>query len=535
MTPLRIITSAAYIDQELAAEFGRIPPSFLPIGVSRLYEAQIAGFGGDPVFLTLPESFEVPEFDRKRLEALKVTIVPVPDGLRLGESVLYAINYIAPHATVPVRLLHGDTLIEDLPVGDGDVFALSSDGDDYSWASATVEDGRIRRMEVGSAGAAQDSALPVACGYFAFADSVQLVRALARSRGDFINALNIYCEHIAVEGRRVDSWRDFGHIQTYFKSRRAISTARAFNKMDISAFAVRKSSADKAKMHAEVNWLSSVSPALAPYSARLLSHGDSDTEAFYETQYEYAPTLSELYVFSSIGRPTWRNIFGSCNDFLDLCASVKRPEAADATLEKLVTSKTEQRLETYAKTTGFDIDKPTVFNGKPLPSLRQVGKTLLPLIDFSSGRHESVMHGDFCLSNILFNSRAGKIIVIDPRGYVNPNENTTFGDTRYDLAKLSHSIVGLYDHILAGRYALQRPDSHSFSLHFDARPDQDWLSDAFSEFCVDGIKAGSAEIGAITVCLFLSMLPLHADRPDRQQAFIANALRLYTSLERSNS
>jgi hypothetical protein len=35
------------------------------------------------------------------------------------------------------------------------------------------------------------------------------------------------------------------------------------------------------------------------------------------------------------------------------------------------------------------------------------------------------------------------------------------------------------------------------------------------------------EIIAIVVHLFLSMLPLHSDRPDRQRAFLANALRLF--------
>jgi hypothetical protein len=37
----------------------------------------------------------------------------------------------------------------------------------------------------------------------------------------------------------------------------------------------------------------------------------------------------------------------------------------------------------------------------------------------------------------------------------------------------------------------------------------------------------------VTIGLFLSMLPLHADRPDRQAAFIANALRLYAELDRA--
>jgi hypothetical protein len=39
------------------------------------------------------------------------------------------------------------------------------------------------------------------------------------------------------------------------------------------------------------------------------------------------------------------------------------------------------------------------------------------------------------------------------------------------------------------------------------------------------------EILAITIQLFLSMLPLHSDRPERQKAFIANAIRLNKKLK----
>jgi hypothetical protein len=51
------------------------------------------------------------------------------------------------------------------------------------------------------------------------------------------------------------------------------------------------------------------------------------------------------------------------------------------------------------------------------------------------------------------------------------------------------------------------------------------------EMVVDGLPAGGREVRVVMVGLFLSMLPLHADRPDRQQAFVANALRLYAELE----
>jgi hypothetical protein len=45
-----------------------------------------------------------------------------------------------------------------------------------------------------------------------------------------------------------------------------------------------------------------------------------------------------------------------------------------------------------------------------------------------------------------------------------------------------------------------------------------------------GIRLGSRVVWAAMTSLFLSMPPLHADRPDRQGAFIANALRLHHEL-----
>src|ERR1700710_1301532 len=132
MNTLRLIASAAYVSQELSAEFGQIPPAFLPIGVSRLYEAQIAWLGRGRVYLTLPEGFQPQPYDLRRLHELDVTIIPVPEGLKLGDSIVYAINYIA-EPSGPLRLLHGDTLIGDPPIEADDCIALHQKGDDYSW------------------------------------------------------------------------------------------------------------------------------------------------------------------------------------------------------------------------------------------------------------------------------------------------------------------------------------------------------------------------------------------------------------------
>jgi hypothetical protein len=141
------------------------------------------------------------------------------------------------------------------------------------------------------------------------------------------------------------------------------------------------------------------------------------------------------------------------------------------------------------------------------------------------------MHGDFCFSNILYDSRSRRIKVIDPRGYIGPGAPTIYGDPCYDLAKLAHSIVGRYDHIIAGRYTMSANDGYRLSISFERAPQQEWLEKLFAELVATRTGLARQEVHAVMIGLFLSMLPLHADRPDRQRAFIANALRLFGMLE----
>ena len=528
---IKLIASAAYVDQELAAEFGRLPPAFLPIGVSRLYEAQVPAISGGPVFLTLPESFEPHAVDVARLHELGVTLLPVPDGISLAESVLYSLAIIAAPVDSLV-LLHGDTLIEDVTpfLWGEDRIAVQAEGDDYSWAAVSIEDDRVLALNDIQACAERDGPIPVACGLFSFADTSALMNALARARGDFILGLSLYAEDRDVRSVPVARWHDFGHLQTYFRSRRMITTARAFNTLRIDGETVRKNSADNAKMQAEAHWLRSVPSNLQPYCARYLGEGAEADLGGYATEYLYAPTVSELYVFSSIGRPTWRRILASCGRFLTLCAETSNGRNSSATLLRLVGDKTFKRLEDYATAGGIPIDQPLVYDGRPLPSLVKITDIVSEVVREAHVRPETVMHGDFCFSNMLYNSRNGRISVIDPRGYIEDRQPSVFGDTRYDLAKMAHSIIGRYDHILAGRYELAAHDRR-FSIAFADEALGEWLGDAFSAMAVDGVPAAGRTVRAITISLFLSMLPLHADRPDRQMAFIANALRLYARFE----
>lgn len=531
-----LITSGAYINQELAAEFGQLPPVFLPVGTSRLFEHQLAQIGRDlPTFLTLPESYSVAAEDERRLNELGCTIIYVPDGLSLGESVLFALNLIGG-ADRTLRILHGDTLVKGWSVAHVDQVGVSNSPDGYSWAEAVFDDHQLVKLRTVDAGGLNDMAAEIACGYFSFSSTALLVRCLTRCRGHFISAILKYAETTPLAPISFDEWLDFGHVQTYFRSRRLVTSARHFNTMEINGLTARKSSADGDKIRAEALWLQTVPAPVSIYTARLIDAANhADGSGYYETEYAYLPTLSELFVYGAIGPASWREIMASCREFLQTCVSSTTTIPANALLRQLTIAKTRSRLESFAKDTGFKIDSMLRYGRKPLPSLLQIADDLEQCIDLTSERWATVMHGDFCFSNILYDSRMRRIRVIDPRGYVVSGQPSTAGDIRYDMAKLVHSVIGRYDQIICGRYRLETADGGRFFLEFEQASHQIWLESEMKSFSVDGVVAGEREVCAICVCLFLSMLPLHSDRPDRQMAFVANALRLYSGLEAATS
>jgi hypothetical protein len=523
LTEIRLLTSGAYVHQELAAEFGLLPPAFLPVGNMRLYEHQIAELASDvPVYLTLPESYDIPAEDEEKLEKLRLSVLRIPDNLRLGESVVYALNYLGlPNQ--PVRILHGDTLIPEMAQTELDLIAVGTNENGYSWAQADIDGGLVRSLVTVDAGRGAETVRPVACGFFAFASSAALIRSITRAQGDFIKGINIYLVEHRVTALTVPLWFDFGHVQTFYRSRLAVTTQRYFNTLHIS-------SSDTKKMQAEAAWFAQVPPKMQVFCARLVQSGEENGRAFYETEYEYLPTLAELYVFGSLDRPVWTRILRSCQEFLVACASISGAGSSDSVLRELIEKKTLERLSQFSEMTGFGLDQELKYDNTPLPSIRIITEDVGRIVAGKISSHDTVMHGDFCFSNILYNARNNRIRVIDPRGHVFNGNQSIFGDFRYDMAKFAHSIIGRYEEILAGRYRLT-DDGTQFSIEFPELPQHTWLMAALNEMEVNGVRANSVEIRAAMIGLFLSMLPLHADRPDRQRAFIANALRNYAELK----
>ena len=191
--------------------------------------------------------------------------------------------------------------------------------------------------------------------------------------------------------------------------------------------------------------------------------------------------------------------------------------------------KTRDRLGEFCKQTKFELSNGLTVNDFHVASIEQMATNALSRIDNKSSTQNSLMHGDLCFSNILYDFRSKRIKVIDPRGIDFYGNHTLFGDHRYDIAKLYHSVGGYYDLIVAGRYSVVELslNDYQFSV-FESEIHLKLLS----EFEDNLIKKGFSliEVLAINVHLFLSMLPLHVDDPKRQHALLLNAVRLYEKM-----
>lgn len=525
-----LILSAAYVGQELQSEFGKIPPAFLPLGNRRLFEHQIKlAPVGVSAHLSIPESYVVSMRDLKLLDKLKVTIIRIPDGISIGASVVAALNLSANDLSSPLHILYGDTLFTELPEGD-DLVCVSAPSDSYNWAVVTGD--KLRWLQDSNC-KFDSGGKNVVNGYFKFSSPRQLMRSITQTNWDFLDGLNRYHQDIGFTTIYSDQWLDFGHVNTYYRSKAHFTTQRAFNELTINSEWIEKSSAKNTKIAAESNWFSKLPAPLRVYTPQYLGSVESDGRVSYRLEYLHQTALNELYVFGDLPVSIWEQILSSCIRFLKACKEQKASiNDSSNKLSELFNVKTVSRLQEYCNEYNISIEDEWCFNQEINISLKRIlEKTEKYLPDENSQFPPSILHGDFCFSNILYDFRAARIKTIDPRGTLANGEFSLYGDVRYDIAKLSHSIIGLYDWIIAGYYDVKILDRR-INFHIEESKHHKLIQQRFIELIKNEFNIDFLPLLAMQIQLFLSMLPLHNDDVYRQQALFANAFRLYSLMEK---
>lgn len=521
--------AAAYVDAELQSEFGKIPPCFLPLGNRRLFQHQVKLIpNGVQGYISVPESYTVSEIDKLWLTEQKIELIKTPDGLTLGASLVAAVNLSGKGLDKPLHILFGDTLFKELPVGE-DIICTSGTNDTYNWAVLTNDEVDWIQEELSKL---ENQPKSIVSGYFKFSNTKELIKAVTQSGWDLIGGLNKYNQVIGLTPIYEKNWYDFGHVKNYFRSKASFTTERAFNELKITDTYVQKSSTKNSKIEAEALWFENLPSNLRAYTPQFLGMMKDGRKVSYKLEYLYQTALNELYVFSDLPIRAWDKILKSCLNFLSECNIHKAPESlAINHVDELFVNKTRERLKEYIEINGISLEQEWIFNSQYSYSIKEVLEVSEKSLPKKSEKYLSILHGDFCFSNILYDFRTNRIKTIDPRGLTLNGEFSNYGDLRYDLAKLSHSIVGMYDWIVAG-YCMVEIKGNSINFDIAETPETKAIQQLFLRLVEEKFAITAKELIAMQIQLFFSMLPLHSDNKSRQDALFANAFKLFTLMGR---
>lgn len=306
--------------------------------------------------------------------------------------------------------------------------------------------------------------------------------------------------------------------------------ARHFNELEQGREVITKRSSDGTKLAREYAYYGLLPEQLQPYFVQPFDLEREDGGgASYKMHRLLVPDLGVQWVHRAFGPEQFARLLEQLLRFVD--ERTERPveeTAGRATAERLYGTKLQDRLDAFLKLPlGGVVDGQLAAAGIAggVDGLRSRYEALRATLErrrkFDA---EAITHGDYCFSNILYNPTARSVHLIDPRGA--ETEDELFSDPYYDIAKLSHSVLGGYDLIVGGLTLPAFDEELQLSLTTERSADP-----AIAEQFAAALASRGYDLRLVRLyeaSLFLSMLPLHADAPRR---VLALALRAGTILD----
>ena len=324
-------------------------------------------------------------------------------------------------------------------------------------------------------------------------------------------------------------WHDLGHQATHAASRRSNFSSREFNKVEHchQRDVIVKSSKDQVRLTAERKYIEALPQPLQRHFPALISSKAEEATTLVMEAIPF-PSLAELHLHWDLGPNIWLAILERLKNIqLDFIGAAPTHIGSSSWLySKKLKTRWNQFLKDNNNKQWWK--RELCINGQWFSSLEDQVLGLinnLESIEAESKLH--LIHGDFCFNNILCDPLYTAIRLIDPRGESDPKGiyPPGYGDSRYDLVKLFHSIGGHYDSIVNNLFKLQWQSSTELNLDLYIPNHQSFLAGAFQDIFMPA-QLSKQELHILTASLFFSMLPLHSEDLERQLALAASGIFL---------
>lgn len=522
-----LILTAAKADITVCEVFGDLPTGLIPINgkpIIFFILQQLFENGIKDIFIGVDykkeELIEIVNlyFEKK----LNITYVTTDKNKSPGNSLLTLIDYVQ---TKEIVIYLGDTFIKNFSFKDfSDSILVSKDFlDEQRWATVFVKDDYITEFK--NKEKLDTENIHAICGLYSLSD-VNIIKNYKFDREENIqltDVMSVYLKSKSLKISKTNEWLDFGHIDKYYVSKKRLIQSRGFNSLEYNDLlgTITKRSKNKDKFISEIKWQLNVPQNLKVLVPRVLDYSIEESPFITMEFYSY-PTLSEIWLFSELNEKIYFSIIDKLFTILKIFSDYNKKVTIEDYIH-MYYDKTVNRVNNIENKTILELMKNDyiIVNGYKLKNWSLLEKKLYKkVLELYNEDDNCFIHGDFCLSNILYDLRSGIVRLIDPRGTWGSSEN---GDVKYDFAKLRHSICGDYDYIVNDLFSVKVLDTDIVEYHiFNSH--KETIKSYFDKklsclFKIDNIKF-------IEGLLFLSMVALHQDDRKRQIVMYSKAIEI---------
>lgn len=346
--------------------------------------------------------------------------------------------------------------------------------------------------------------------------------------------LKVYNSVCPLQSYQVSDWLDFGHLNKYQKSKKRLLESRSFNTLHFDDLlgTITKKSNHVEKFKAEIKWQLNLPERLKVLSPRILSYNIADSDPYLTMEYYSYQTMAEIWLYSSYGSTVKKNIIKRLFDILMLFKNERR-KVSKRSYFLMYKDKTETRLnqlkelnnEVFNLFLEGDSKGYLYINNIKLKSWKLLKEEVSSRVENLYNEEDNcLIHGDFCFSNILYDINSNVVRLIDPRGIWGESEN---GDIKYDIAKLRHSISGEYDYVVNDLFTLEKISNgikYQMLNELKNRTTKAFFDELISK------QYNLNDIMLIEGLLFLTMVPLHSNKPNRQLIMLSKGIELLNSI-----
>ena len=539
-----LIPSALLVPPDMRNKFGELPTALFPLGnktmIERLYDKYKDIV--DIIYIVVKRK-QLLINDYINSKKLPIRIIELDELRDLGYTIQYGIEFIIRQepSVDYVYVNFADSLLDEpIPVDNNDFIYYVTGMSTDEWTYFREKQGKIEiildKCLVGGGDTSLGDVSNIFVGVFGFTNPhyfLELLKQYSNVQSDmdtFYQAIFTYSQEYPFTILHSQNWFDVGHSDNYSKATTSVA-ARSFNSIEIDEQRgiLKKKSENKEKLVNEIRWYLRIPNKLQYLLPRVYDYSLDLTDPYVSMEYYGYHTLHESLVFGDLPLVKWQAIFQkllfAINDMGKFTVTGERIQF-EAALRDIYLQKTFDRLDMMRNEPDFHsfFENTITINEKEYRSLNEYLKMLPQLIEklvvYTFTGQFNIIHGDLCFANILIEDTYDFIRVIDPRGKFGTFD--IYGDARYELAKLMHTLEGKYDFIIEDMFDI---DVIGNTIEYHVHKQIDNITNVFLDVfreSIDNIQA----VRLIEATLFLSMIPLHSDYKQRQFAMLATGVML---------